>query len=248
MDKVFDYAREKMNKPLFFINRLKEDLEVLDNLFDIAIVTDVRLPLEFEEIKKVYPDAKKIHVVRPDLVSNLSEEEQKHITETALDNYKDYDYEIINTTLEQLEGEFIMKKMTHNEIRNMWFKFFKSKNHKVIESASLVPINDDTLLWVNAGVTPLKKYFDGTVVPDSKRLTSIQKCIRTNDIENVGVTKRHQTFFEMMGNFSIGDYFKNEAIEFSYELLTSEDWFNIPVEKLYVTIYTDDNDAFEKWK
>ena len=141
-----------------------------------------------------------------------------------------------------------MRKMTHNEIRNMWFKFFKSKNHKVIESASLVPINDDTLLWVNAGVTPLKKYFDGTVVPDSKRLTSIQKCIRTNDIENVGVTKRHQTFFEMMGNFSIGDYFKNEAIEFSYELLTSKDWFNIPVEKLYVTIYTDDNDAFEKWK
>jgi alanyl-tRNA synthetase len=130
--------------------------------------------------------------------------------------------------------------MTHNEIRKMWFDFFKSKNHKIIESASLVPINDDTLLWVNAGVTPLKKYFDGTIVPDSKRLTSIQKCIRTNDIENVGVTKRHQTFFEMMGNFSIGDYFKNEAIEFSYELLTSEKWFNIPIEKLYVTIYTDD--------
>ena len=141
-----------------------------------------------------------------------------------------------------------MKYMTHNEIRKMWFDFFKSKNHKIIESASLVPINDDTLLWVNAGVTPLKKYFDGTIVPDSKRLTSIQKCIRTNDIENVGVTKRHQTFFEMMGNFSIGDYFKNEAIEFSYELLTSEKWFNIPIEKLYVTIYTDDSEAFNKWK
>jgi len=141
-----------------------------------------------------------------------------------------------------------MKYMTHNEIRNMWFDFFKSKSHKIIESASLVPINDDTLLWVNAGVTPLKKYFDGTVVPDCKRLTSIQKCIRTNDIENVGITRRHQTFFEMMGNFSIGDYFKNEAIEFSYELLTSEKWFNIPIEKLYVTIYTDDNDAFNKWK
>ncbi len=141
-----------------------------------------------------------------------------------------------------------MKYMTHNEIRKMWFDFFKSKKHKIIESASLVPVNDDTLLWVNAGVTPLKKYFDGTIVPDSKRLTSIQKCIRTNDIENVGVTKRHQTFFEMMGNFSIGDYFKNEAIEFSYELLTSEKWFNIPIEKLYVTIYTDDTEAFNKWK
>ncbi|MBP3841769.1 MAG: alanine--tRNA ligase [Bacilli bacterium] len=141
-----------------------------------------------------------------------------------------------------------MKYMTHNEIRNMWFDFFKSKGHKIIESASLVPINDDTLLWVNAGVTPLKKYFDGTVVPDSKRLTSIQKCIRTNDIENVGITRRHQTFFEMMGNFSIGDYFKNEAIEFSHELLTSEKWFNIPIEKLYVTIYTDDEEAFNKWK
>lgn len=141
-----------------------------------------------------------------------------------------------------------MRYMTHNEIRNMWFDFFKSKGHKIIESASLVPINDDTLLWVNAGVTPLKKYFDGTVVPDSKRLTSIQKCIRTNDIENVGITRRHQTFFEMMGNFSIGDYFKNEAIEFSHELLTSEKWFNIPIEKLYVTIYTDDEEAFNKWK
>ena len=140
-----------------------------------------------------------------------------------------------------------MRKMTHNEIRQMWFKFFTNKAHKIIESAPLVPINDDTLLWVNAGVTPLKKYFDGTVVPDCKRLTSIQKCIRTNDIENVGVTRRHQTFFEMMGNFSIGDYFKNEAIEYSFELLTSKDWFDIPKDKLYVTVYTDDNDAYNKW-
>ena len=140
-----------------------------------------------------------------------------------------------------------MKKMTHNEIREMWFKFFKSKDHQIIESAPLVPIGDDTLLFVNAGVTPLKKYFDGTVIPESKRLTSIQKCIRTNDIENVGVTKRHQTFFEMMGNFSIGDYFKNEAIEYSWELLTGESWFNIPKEKLYVTVYTNDKDAYNKW-
>ena len=140
-----------------------------------------------------------------------------------------------------------MRKMTHVEIREMWFKFFTSKHHQIIESAPLIPIDDDSLLWINAGVTPLKKYFDGTKIPECKRLTSIQKCIRTNDIENVGVTKRHQTFFEMMGNFSIGDYFKNEAIEFAYELLTSEKWFAIPIEKLYVTIYTGDNEAYNKW-
>ena len=81
--------------------------------------------------------------------------------------------------------------MSHNDIRNMWFKFFTEKGHKKIESASLIPVNDDSLLWINAGVTPLKKYFDGTKVPSSKKLVSIQKCIRTNDIENVGITKRH---------------------------------------------------------
>lgn len=140
-----------------------------------------------------------------------------------------------------------MKKMTHNEIRNTWFSYFKNKNHKIMESASLVPINDDSLLWINAGVAPLKKYFDGSEIPESKRITNIQKCIRTNDIENVGVTKRHLTFFEMMGNFSIGDYFKEEAIEFAYELLTSPDYFAIPLEKLYVTVYTDDEDAYQKW-
>ena len=111
-----------------------------------------------------------------------------------------------------------MKYMSHDDIRNTWYRFFEEKGHKVLESASLIPINDNSLLWVNAGVTPLKKYFDGSVVPECKRLVSIQKCIRTNDIENVGVTKRHHTFFEMMGNFSIGDYFKNEAIEYSFEL------------------------------
>ena len=100
-----------------------------------------------------------------------------------------------------------MKYLTSNEIRKKWFDFFESKGHKVLESAPLVPIDDDSLLFINAGVTPLKKYFDGSVVPDNKRLVSIQKCIRTNDIDNVGVTKSHQTFFEMMGNFSIGDYF-----------------------------------------
>ena len=140
-----------------------------------------------------------------------------------------------------------MKYMSHDDIRNTWFDFFTKHGHKKIESAPLVPINDDSLLWVNAGVTPLKKYFDGTEVPDCRRLTSIQKCIRTNDIENVGVTKRHQTFFEMMGNFSVGDYFKEEAIEFSYELLTSPEYFGIDKDLLYVTVYSTDDVARDKW-
>ncbi len=100
-----EIIREKMNKPLFFTNRLKEDIEVLSNLFDVIIVADVRLPLEFEEIQKVYPNTKKIHIVRPELISSLTEEEQKHITETALDNYDDYDYKIINKTIEGVEEE-----------------------------------------------------------------------------------------------------------------------------------------------
>lgn len=140
-----------------------------------------------------------------------------------------------------------MKTMTSTEIRNMWYQFFYEKGHFKMESAPLIPIGDDSLLWINAGVTPLKKYFDGSVVPENKRIVSVQKCIRTNDIENVGMTSRHQTFFEMMGNFSIGDYFKEEAIAFAYELLTSEKWFGIPVEKLYVTVYTGDNDAKREW-
>ena len=140
-----------------------------------------------------------------------------------------------------------MKKLTSTEIRNLWLDYFKSKGHTVIESAPLIPEDDDSLFFVNAGVTPLKKYFDGTIVPDNKRLTSIQKCIRTNDIENVGVTKRHQTFFEMMGNFSIGDYFKEEALDFAYEFLTSPEWCDIPKEKIYVTIYMTDEVAHNKW-
>ena len=140
-----------------------------------------------------------------------------------------------------------MKYMNHNEIRNMWFRFFTKHNHKIYESAPLVPINDDSLLWINAGVAPLKKYFDGREIPDSRRIVNIQKCIRTNDIDNVGITKRHQTFFEMMGNFSIGDYFKDEAIEFAFELLTSKDYFDVPKDLLYVTVYSDDKRARERW-
>lgn len=140
-----------------------------------------------------------------------------------------------------------MKYMTHDDIRDTWFRFFKEKKHQVYESAPLIPINDNSLLWINAGVAPLKKYFDGTEVPDSRRIVNIQKCIRTNDIENVGITKRHQTFFEMMGNFSIGDYFKEEAITYAYELLTSPEYFDISKELLYVTIYSDDIKAKKKW-
>ncbi len=140
-----------------------------------------------------------------------------------------------------------MEKLTSNEIRNKWISFFESKGHKVMESAPLVPQDDDSLLFVNAGVTPLKKYFDGTVVPENKRIVTIQKCIRTNDIDNVGVTKSHQTFFEMMGNFSIGDYFKEDALSFAYEFLTSPEWMGIDKDKIYVTVYTKDNEAYNKW-
>ena len=140
-----------------------------------------------------------------------------------------------------------MRRMTSKEIRDMWLKFFSERGHMIVPSASLIPKDDDTLLWINAGVTPLKRYFDGTEVPVSKRITNIQKCIRTNDIENVGVTRRHHTFFEMMGNFSVGDYFKNEAIEFAFTLLTDKNWFDIPKELLYVTVFPDDIDTINKW-
>ena len=141
-----------------------------------------------------------------------------------------------------------MKRMTSREIRDMWLKYFSERGHLIVPSASLIPKDDDTLLWINAGVTPLKRYFDGSEVPVSKRITNIQKCIRTNDIENVGVTRRHHTFFEMMGNFSIGDYFKEEAIEFAYNLLTGKEWFDIPKELLYVTTFPDDTDTINKWE
>ncbi|HHT55836.1 MAG TPA: alanine--tRNA ligase, partial [Acholeplasma sp.] len=137
--------------------------------------------------------------------------------------------------------------MTSNEIRNTWLRFFKNHNHHVLESSSLVPVNDPTLLWINAGVAPLKKYFDGSEKPVSNRLTNVQKCIRTNDIENVGLTTRHHTFFEMLGNFSIGDYFKEEAINLAYELLFSKEYFNFPLDKIYITYYTNDLDAKKYW-
>ena len=133
-----------------------------------------------------------------------------------------------------------MKKMTSKEIIRTYIDFFVSNGHMEVESASLIPHDDPSVLWINAGVTPLKKYFDGTLVPKNRRLTSCQKCIRTNDIENVGLTARYHTFFQMLGNFSVGDYFKKEALTFAFELLTSEKYFGFPKEKLYMTVYPND--------
>ncbi len=140
-----------------------------------------------------------------------------------------------------------MNKLKGNEIIRTYLDFFKSKGHTEIESASLIPRDDPTVLWINAGVTPLKKYFDGTIIPQNRRLTSCQKCIRTGDIESVGKTARHHTFFQMLGNFSIGDYFKEEALTWAMELLTSPKYFGIPVEKLYVTVYPNDTEAYKLW-
>ena len=113
-----------------------------------------------------------------------------------------------------------MRKLSSDEIRDIWLNFFKDHGHYIEPSASLIPNNDPTLLWINAGVAALKKYFDGTLTPKHRRITNAQKCIRTNDIDNVGHTARHHTFFERMGNFSIGDYFRPEVIPWAYELLT----------------------------
>lgn len=140
-----------------------------------------------------------------------------------------------------------MKKLTGSEIRSMWLRFFESKNHEVIESASLVPHDDPTLLWINAGVAPLKKYFDGREIPNNPRMTNAQKSIRTNDIDNVGKTARHHTFFEMLGNFSIGDYFRDEVLPWAAELLFSENWFGFDKNLIYITYYPKDLDTYNKW-
>lgn len=141
-----------------------------------------------------------------------------------------------------------MKNLSSAEIRQMFLDFFKSKGHSIEPSASLVPIDDPTLLWINSGVATVKKYFDGSVVPDNPRIANAQKSIRTNDIENVGLTARHQTMFEMLGNFSIGDYFKEEAIHFAWEFLTSSDWIGFDPKRLYVTVYPKDEEAKRIWQ
>ncbi len=138
-----------------------------------------------------------------------------------------------------------MKPYGVNELRRMYLEFFESKEHLAMKSFSLVPHNDNSLLLINAGMAPLKPYFTGLEVPPRKRVTTCQKCVRTGDIENVGKTARHLTFFEMLGNFSFGDYFKKEAIEWSWEFLTQV--IGMEPERLYPSIYFEDDEAFEIW-
>lgn len=140
-----------------------------------------------------------------------------------------------------------MKKLTSAQVRQMYLDFFKEKGHDVEPSASLVPHEDPSLLWINSGVATLKKYFDGRVIPQNPRICNAQKSIRTNDIENVGKTARHHTFFEMLGNFSIGDYFKEEAIQWAWEFLTSDKWIGFDADKLSVTVHPEDEEAFKIW-
>jgi len=139
------------------------------------------------------------------------------------------------------------KQLTGNQVRQMFLDFFKSKGSMIEPGASLIPHDDPTLLWINAGVSALKKYFDGSEKPASNRICNAQKSIRTNDIENVGKTARHHTFFEMLGNFSIGDYFKQEAIPWAWEFLTSPEWIGFDPKRLYVTVYPDDQEAYDLW-
>ena len=138
-----------------------------------------------------------------------------------------------------------MEKLGLNELRERYLRFFESKGHLRMDSFSLVPHNDPSLLLINSGMAPLKPYFTGQEVPPCKRVTTCQKCIRTPDIENVGKTARHGTFFEMLGNFSFGDYFKEEAIPWAWEFVTKD--LEMPEDKLWVTIYEDDDEAFEIW-
>nr|UWI51319.1 alanine--tRNA ligase [Clostridioides difficile] len=138
-----------------------------------------------------------------------------------------------------------MEKMGLNEIRSKFLEFFESKGHYVADSYSLVPNNDKSLLLINSGMAPLKNYFSGVEVPPNVRMCTSQKCLRTGDIENVGITARHATFFEMMGNFSFGDYFKRESIKWGWEFVT--EWLSIPEDKIWVTVYEEDDDSYDIW-
>ena len=139
-----------------------------------------------------------------------------------------------------------MKNLGVNEIREQFLKFFETKDHLRLKSFPLVPQNDNSLLLINSGMAPMKAYFTGQEIPPSKRVTTCQKCIRTGDIDNVGKTARHGTFFEMLGDFSFGDYFKNEIVPWSWEFVTK--WLEIPEDRLYVTIYEEDDETGEIWK
>ena len=136
-------------------------------------------------------------------------------------------------------------KWTVDKIRKTWLEFWKSKDHLELPSQSLIPVNDPSLMWINSGVATLKKYFSGQEKPPYPRLTSCQKAIRTNDIMNVGHTSRHHTFFEMLGNFSIGNYFKKEVINYAFELLTKI--FSLPLDKLYITVFEKDEETYQLW-
>ena len=138
-----------------------------------------------------------------------------------------------------------MKKMGCNEIRKSFTDFFESKGHYIGKSSSLIPKNDKSLLLINSGMAPLKNYFSGVEVPPKNRMSTVQKCIRTGDIENVGKTARHGTFFEMMGNFSFGDYFKEDAIKWAWEFVTKH--LEIPEDKIWATVYLNDNEAHDLW-
>ena len=140
-----------------------------------------------------------------------------------------------------------MKQLTSAEVRQLFLQFFEEKGHDVKRSVSLVPVDDPSLLWINSGVATLKKYFDGTIVPENPRIVNVQKAIRTNDIENVGFTARHHTFFEMLGNFSIGEYFKKEAIHWAWEFLTDEKWIGFDPDRLSVTVHPEDDEAYDIW-
>ncbi|MGA9446082.1 MAG: alanine--tRNA ligase-related protein, partial [Candidatus Sulfotelmatobacter sp.] len=147
--------------------------------------------------------------------------------------------------------------MTGSEIRRRFLDFFVQKGHKEVHSSSLVPANDPTLLFTNAGMNQFKDVFLGLEKRDYSRATTSQKCVRAggkhNDLENVGFTNRHHTFFEMLGNFSFGDYFKKDAIAYAWELITSQEWFGIDKDKLYVTIFKGENgverdaEAYDLW-
>lgn len=139
-----------------------------------------------------------------------------------------------------------MKYLGLHDIRTEFLKFFESKGHLILPSFSLIPKNDKSLLLIGAGMAPMKKFFTGEEIPPAKRVTTCQKCIRTGDIDNVGLTDRHATFFEMLGNFSFGDYFKHEVIPWAWEFLTVN--LEIPKEDLWVTVYKDDDEAFNIWK
>ncbi|MGI5976496.1 MAG: alanine--tRNA ligase [Candidatus Limivicinus sp.] len=140
-----------------------------------------------------------------------------------------------------------MKKFGVNELREMFLRFFESKGHLRLPSFSLIPQNDASLLLINSGMAPMKPYFKGEQKPPRTRVCTCQKCIRTGDIENIGKTARHGTYFEMLGNFSFGDYFKHEAIAWSWEFLTSPDWVGLDPDRLYPSIYEDDDEAFDIW-